>query len=171
MRGPGDKGLAASPLAHGLKLILVALCFLCPRLSLSEKAWAASRPSSGYTLSLQVKAMTSNAGGQDSYALRWAQDERWEIAAFSNQYLLTGRLPLSGLSYHWRFVVCPRRCFLHSFVQLGVGLSTAGPLLALEWSLTAFWLLRLDLATHIYFAQVRPIIWSYPLWLGLSLPF
>lgn len=124
-----------------------------------------------YTLSLQYRSMTSNAGGQQSYALRLSHDDEGEFVLFSNLFLLTGRWPLTGVAYDWRFVICSRRCFIRSFFQVGVGATTAGPLMEVLWNLTPLWLFRIDVVTHFYFAQVKPILWNYPLWIGFSVPF
>ena len=124
-----------------------------------------------YTLSLQYKATTPNAGGQDVYGLRLSFEDDWELGFFSNQLLVTGSLPLSGIVLDKRFVVCSRSCPVRVFFQLGAGISMAGPVVEALWSLTPLWLFRIDFATHFYFSQATPIIWNYPLWIGLSLPF
>ncbi|MFK7826528.1 MAG: hypothetical protein AB8G05_20465 [Oligoflexales bacterium] len=124
-----------------------------------------------YTLSLQYRSMTSNAGGQQAYALRLSHNDQGEILLFSNLFLLTGRWPLTGVAYDWRFVICSRDCFVRSFFQMGAGATTAGPLIELLWSITPLWLFRIDVVTHFYFSQLKPIFWNYPLWIGFSVPF
>ena len=125
---------------------------------------------SQYTLSFQYKAMTPNAGGQQAYSLRLSEDDNYEWSIFSNQFLQTGAYPLTGLVYDWRFSICPRHCFVRSFVQIGGGVSSAGPMVEILWNITPLWLMRIDFVTHFYFAQLKPIFWNYPLWLGVSVP-
>ena len=115
-------------------------------------------------------AMAPNAGGQEAYALRRANNER-EWSLFMNQYLLAGGYPLSGISYAKRFPICELHCPIQAYVQAGGGLSTAGPLIELLWGTNIFWLARIDIATQIYFSTKRVIFWSYPLWVGFSVPF
>lgn len=124
-----------------------------------------------YTLSLQYRAMTANAGGQQAYALRLSHDDKGEFLLFSNFFLLTGTWPLTGFAYDRRFVICSRSCFVRSFFQIGIGATTAGPLVELLWNITPFWLFRIDVVTHFYFSQIKPIFWNYPLWIGFSVPF
>lgn len=146
------------------------LCFpSLGRASVFESNYA--QKSDGYTLSLLSKAYTANAGGQDVYGLKLAIDDRTEYTLFANQYLITGAFPLTGLIYSKRLVWCPRSCVISSFIQTGIGISSAGPLVEFTWSLTPLWVLRIDISSHYYFFQIRPMQWSYPLWFGLSLPF
>ena len=133
-----------------------------------EKVFAKSRQ---YAVTAQQYALAPNAGGQQVYSLRLSVDDRIEYSVFSNQYLMTGKYPLSGFIYDWRFPVCEQGCFLQSFAQIGVGLATAGPLVAITWNLTPFWLFRIDFSTHIYASVDRVIVWNYPFWLGLTVPF
>ena len=123
------------------------------------------------TFSLQYKSWTSNAGGQEVYSLRWEIDDKYEWALFSNQFLITGNYPLTGLLWDLKYTICGRSCFLGLSAQTGIGLSTAGPVVEILWSVRPFWLIRIDMATHLYFSQIQPIIWSYPFWLGVSIPF
>ena len=123
------------------------------------------------TISLHYKSWTSNAGGQVAYSLKWAHNDEWEWNLFSNQFLITGDFPLTGLTYGLRFPVCKRSCFISMFGQAGIGLSSAGPVVEFLWSLKPLWLFRIDMVTHLYFSQPQPIVWSYPFWLGMSVPF
>jgi hypothetical protein len=130
-----------------------------------------STPLAAYSLvSFQYIALTGNAGGQNAYALSLAQNNTREFGLFVNQHLSTGKIPLSGATYSLRYLLSPDYYVLTSFVQLGGGISTAGPLLALTWNITALQVVRIDMTTHIYFPQIRPLIWNYPLWLGITLP-
>ncbi|MEZ4742788.1 MAG: hypothetical protein R3B45_10120 [Bdellovibrionota bacterium] len=124
-----------------------------------------------YTLSLQQYAFNSNAGGQETWALRMAKNESWEISAFANEYLRTGKYPLVGATYDLRYKICGISCPIRSFAQVGGGFSSAGPMIELLWNITPLWLFRIDFATHIYVVPYRAIAWNYPFWLGLSIPF
>jgi hypothetical protein len=121
-------------------------------------------------LSFQYHAVTGNAGGQNAYALSLAQHNTREFGIFVNEHLTTGRIPLTGATYSRRYLLTPDYYALTSFVQAGCGISSAGPLFALTWNLTALQVVRLDITTHIYFPQLRPLVWSYPLWLGITVP-
>ena len=140
-------------------LLMLALSMLVPA---SLRAYS--------LMSFQYIAVTGNAGGQQAYALRLSRDNEVEYSLFVNQYFYTGRYPLSGLTYAYRFALVPARYVVSSFLQVGAGISTAGPLGVILWNLTAFHVVRLDIATHIYFPQLRPFIWNYPLWLGITVP-
>ena len=121
------------------------------------------------TYSLQIGALAPNAGGQTAYALRRATDEdEWFL--FQNQYLSAGPLPLIGVGYDRRFPICDQSCFWQFYVQVGGGVSTAGPMVEILWGTNLFWLLRIDVGTHFYVTKERVITWSYPLWTGISLP-
>jgi hypothetical protein len=148
-------------------------------------AGAASAARAGdYAVTAQTLALAPNAGGQQAYALRLGTD-RWEAGAFSNLYLSAGSLPLSGAVYDLRLPICDHTCFWQFFVQAGGGLSNAGPLAELTWGtmipLLPIWLpvprfnyvpaLRLDITTHMIVIRQRIVTWSYPLWVGLSVPF
>lgn len=126
--------------------------------------------SKGYTLSFQTIAFTSNAGGQPTYSLRLAKEDQEEFTLFSNQYLITGDIPLTGIIYSKRLVWCPRNCPIGSFLQIGGGISSAGGVIEILWSLTPLWIFRIDFASHFYILLDRAVLWSYPLWLGLSIP-
>ena len=123
------------------------------------------------TVSFQYQSWTSNAGGQQSYGLRWAIDESQEWALFSNQYLMAADLPLSGIVWDLIFPVSPTSCALSMWIQAGVGLSSAGPVVEFLWSIRPLWLFRIDFATHLYFSGPKPIVWNYPFWLGINIPF
>ncbi len=124
----------------------------------------------GYTVSAQGLALAPNAGGQRAWSLRLAENDQVEYSLFVNEYLVTGSVPLTGVSYGWRYSLCGRICPLRMFAQLGAGVSTAGPVVEVIWSVTPLWLLRVDIATHFYFLTDRAILWSYPFWLGVSVP-
>lgn len=137
-----------------------------------------------YHLAVQAGALAPNAGGQQVYSLKLATND-WEIGAFSNQYLLAGNLPMSGITYDLRWPICDDSCFWQFFFQAGGGGSNAGPLLEMTWSaiipLIPIWLptrappyypaLRIDFTTQMIFIRWRSVTWSYPLWLGISVPF
>ena len=122
------------------------------------------------TISAQGYALAPNAGGQVAYSLRYSPEEKTEYSAFANTSLFVGKVPLSGIIYSKRLTLC-ERCLVSSFAQVGAGASLAGPMLEFDWNITPLWLLRIDFATHIYFFRIHGIVWSYPLWLGVSLPF
>jgi hypothetical protein len=118
-------------------------------------------PAFGFSYaSFQYIAFAANAGGQNAYALSWAPDSSQEFNLFTNQYLITGKYPLTGLVYNRRHNLLPEYYPFKSFVQGGVGMSTAGPLAALTWNFTALMVVRIDITTHIYFPQ----------WLGITVP-
>lgn len=121
------------------------------------------------TYSLQVLALAPNAGGQNAYALRRATDEE-EMFAFYNNYLGAGEYSLIGLGYDWRFPICDQSCFWQFYFEAGGGVSTAGPFAELLWGTNIFWVARLDISTHFYLTSKRVIGWSYPLWVGISMP-
>ncbi len=121
------------------------------------------------TYSLQAIAYAPNAGGQEAYALRRATDDN-EWTLFVNRALYAGDYPLTGATYAWRFPVCDQSCFWQFYVQAGAGLSTAGPILEVLWGTTLLWTMRVDVATQMFFQTNRMITWSYPLWVGISMP-
>lgn len=136
-----------------------------------------------YTLYGASGALAPNAGGQDTYSLRLYHDER-EYHAFMNRTLMAGGMPLYGAGYDFTFNAC-EECFWRFFVQTGVGISTAGPYLELDWGFAVpilpLWLpiapprfvpqFRIDFATHVIQTTSRAITWSYPLWIGIGIPF
>ena len=126
---------------------------------------------SEYSLSLQNQALAPNAGGQTAWALRFASGNSREYSLFANEYLRTGKYPLFGGLYSMRFPILGRAAPIQTFAQVGMGISSAGPVVELLWNLTPFWLLRIDFATHFYFIPQRVIVWNYPFWLGLTVPF
>ena len=121
------------------------------------------------TYSLQLHALAPNAGGQEAYALRRATNS-WELELFVNTYLRTGEYPLAGIIYNKRFAICDDSCFWQFYVQAGAGLSTAGPIIEFLWGTNFLWIIRLDIATQVLANPNRLIFWSYPLWIGFSLP-
>lgn len=136
-----------------------------------------------YTVSASMNALAANAGGQEAYALRIHHDDA-EYHVFANRSLSVGGKPLVGAGYDLRFNLC-EDCFWRVFIQGGAGLSNAGPYVELDWGMAIpivpLWLpthpprylpqLRIDFATHLIFSQLRPNTWSYPLWLGIAVPF
>lgn len=145
---------------------IIMLLFAVALASISVPAWAKSERTTWSALGL---ALAPNAGGQAAYSVRRATDDN-EIGVFANTYLMAGNYPLLGAVYDWRFPICGQECFWQFFAQAGVGLSTAGPLVELTWSTIPFWILRVDITTHIIAVPWRAVTWSYPLWVGLSLP-
>ncbi len=140
-------------------IVALATCF----------ATAASGANKMATYSLQVAAFAPNAGGQEAYALRRATDKvEWSV--FVNRYLYAGDYPLMGATYDWRFPICDQSCFWQFYIQAGVGLSTTGPVLEVLWGTTLLWVARVDIATQMFFQSNRLISWSYPLWIGVSIP-
>ena len=136
------------------------------------------------SVGLLAGAFAPNAGGQEALSLRWAR-EKHEISAFSNSYLLAGGRPLVGGMWSRRLPVCDHSCWWQFWSQMGAGLSTAGPLLEISWGmqipLLPLWLprpafagvpaLRIDFATHMFITRKRFVVWSYPLWAGIAVPF
>jgi hypothetical protein len=121
------------------------------------------------TYSAQFLAYAPNAGGQQAYSLRRA-DDKGEWSVFANTYLMTGAFPLSGMTYNWRFPICNQSCFWQFFVEAGAGVSTAGPMVEVVWGSILLWSLRVDLSTQAFLIPQRVILWSYPFWMGVSLP-
>lgn len=120
-------------------------------------------------VTFQGLALASNAGGQEAYTLRLSADTI-EYALFSNKYLLVGEQPLMGATIDARFSLCGVDCFVDAFVQIGVGGSNGGGIVELLWGTNLFWVLRMDVATHVIISDIRPVFWSYPLWIGLTIP-
>jgi hypothetical protein len=134
--------------------------------------------------SLQYAAFAPNAGGQTVYGLRLYRDGR-EYGVFQNQYLTAGDHPLIGGVYAFRFPICDESCLVHLHAQVGIGASTAGPLVEFLWGMeipvlplaltggTISWIpmIRIDFANHWIATRSRVITWSYPLWVGVTLPF
>lgn len=118
----------------------------------------------------QWLAFAPNAGGQAAYAARIGNDA-YEWSLFSNSYLQTGPLPLSGILLSKRYTLCGQECFWQVYAQIGAGLSTAGPAVEFLWGTIPLWVFRIDFATHMYITQKRAITWSYPLWVGLTYAF
>jgi len=121
------------------------------------------------TYSFFWKAHAPNAGGQSIYSIRRADDDH-EISFFRNEYLLTAGRPLTGATYSKRLAVCDSSCFVQAYLQLGGGLSTAGPLFDISWSVIGLWVARVDFTTQLYLAKNRIMTWSVPLWIGVSVP-
>ena len=122
-----------------------------------------------YQTAVMAQSFAPNAGGQVVYALRRGTDSH-EWSVFSNQYLKAGSYPLTGALYSKRYTLCGISCPVQFFGQLGVGASTAGPMLEFLWSINFLWVGRLDFVSHLYFTKQRIVVWNYPIWLGVSLP-
>jgi hypothetical protein len=164
--------------------VLRRLAALLATLALLIAAPAQSATSDRYQVAAQGVALAPNAGGQQAYSLKLAHGD-WEAGAFSNQYVTAGSYPLSGGTFDWRFPVCDDQCFWQFFAQAGAGVSTGGPLAEITWGavipLIPLWLptrappylpaLRIDITTQLIFVRWRAVTWSYPLWVGLSVPF
>jgi hypothetical protein len=129
----------------------------------------ASSALAGSSYSFQWRSFTANAGGQQAYAFKYAVDER-EIGLFLNEYLLSRGQPIFGATYDFRYVLCGFKCPVQFYAHAGAGISTGGPLLQLGWSSHWLWIGRLDVMTQIFFERSRLINWSYPLWIGISVP-
>jgi hypothetical protein len=149
---------------NGCRVTLLAILIVA-----STIGSQASARSERTTWSVMGMALAPNAGGQAAYSLRRATDQN-EMGVFANTYLQAGNYPLLGAVYDWRFPLCGQECFWQFFAQAGVGLSTGGPLVELTWGTIPFWILRVDVTTHIIAVPYRAVTWSYPLWVGLSLP-
>lgn len=178
--------MAIQSLSRHFRLPLVTTMLAWPRLLLTVLAFAqpAMAEVKRYHASVQLGALAPNAGGQPAYSLKIATND-WEIGAFSNQYLMAGSWPMTGVTYAWRFPVCDDTCFWQAFLQLGGGASNAGPILETTWAailpLLPIWLpfaapkyypaLRLDFTTQMILIQWRGVTWSYPLWLGITFAF
>jgi hypothetical protein len=135
-------------------------------------------------VSAQYAAFAPNAGGQVTYGLRASWNNR-EIGLFQNHYLTAGGQPLLGGVYSFRFPVCDDSCMVHTHVQAGIGGSSAGPLAEFLWgaeipllplalnggTIPYVPMLRMDFASHWLATRSRIIMWSYPFWVGVTLPF
>lgn len=130
-----------------------------------------SHANSNYAISAQQYALAPNAGGQTAWSLRLSKNDDREYSIFVNEYLQTGSFPLMGTTYDFKYALCGRSCFLQSAALIGFGISSAGPLVNLTWSFTPLWIVRIDFSTHIYAIPSRLIVWNYPLWLGITVPF
>lgn len=119
------------------------------------------------TYSFQFQSFAPNAGGQRAYALRRATDAR-EIGLFLNEDLLSAGNPIFGALYDWRFPICDQSCWVQLYFQAGIGLSTAGPIAELTWGSNFLWTARIDITTHAFFTTNRVVLWSLPIWVGLS---
>ena len=146
-------------------------------------AGSAAAADKGYQVAMQLAALAPNAGGQDAYSLK-VEHDNIEYSVFSNQYILAGSFPLSGATAEYRWDICGRDCWWQFFLQAGGGGSNGGPIGQITWGsaipLVPFWwptsapkyvpALRLDFTTQFILIQWRAISWSYPLWIGLSVP-
>lgn len=147
----------------------------------ATRAMAVDKP---LKVSVQYAAFAPNAGGQITYGFRGHRNNR-EIAIFQNQYLTAGSEPLLGALYAWRFPICDESCMIHIHAQAGVGVTSAGPLVEFLWgteipvlplalnggTIPYVPMLRFDIASHWIATRSRLITWSYPFWIGVTLPF
>lgn len=163
-------------LTAGIFLLVAALVWFLTgtRTMAAEKA---------VNVSLQYAAFAPNAGGQVAYGIRGLRNNR-EIAIFQNQYLTAGGQPLLGVLYAWRFPICDESCMVHLHTQVGIGLTSAGPLVEFLWgteipilplglnggTIPYVPMLRVDVASHWMATHSRLITWSYPFWVGVTLP-
>jgi hypothetical protein len=136
-----------------------------------------------FHLALQSISLAPNAGGQTVYGFK-VNRGHWELSLFSNQSIYAGNSPYSGALVHRRFAICGDTCFWQLFIQLGGGASNGGPVTELTWGsvipLLPIWLplrapsyipaIRLDVTTQIVFIRWRAVTWTYPVWVGLSIP-
>ena len=160
-----------------MKRLIVAILF-------ATSSAAAAVADDRYTITSQVGAFAPNAGGQEAYTLRLSRGD-WEGGAFSNRYVIAGDYPLTGAFVDRRFAICGTECFWQFFVQFGAGGSNGGPLAQITWGTIIpalpLWLptsapryvpqIRLDITTQLIFIRYRAVTWSYPLWVGVSVPF
>lgn len=121
------------------------------------------------SVTVQGQALASNAGGQEAYSLRLSNDN-YEAGLFTNHYLLVDDKPLIGGILALRYPFCGHECWLDAFVQVGGGGSTGGGIIELLWGLNVLKILRVDVVTHVMISSERPILWSYPLWVGVTVP-
>jgi hypothetical protein len=136
-----------------------------------------------YQIALQSTALAPNAGGQEIYSLKLSRAD-WEASLFSNQSISAGNMAYSGGVLLKRFSVCDDSCFWQFFVQLGAGGSNGGPITEMTWGtiipLLPIWLplsapkfvpaLRIDITTQIVYIRWRAVTWTYPFWVGISVP-
>jgi hypothetical protein len=122
-----------------------------------------------YRYSTQSLAFAPNAGGQSAFSLR-RSSESSEWSLFVNQYLISGPLPLIGVSYNSRHPMTRRSWPLQFALLLGGGLASSGPFLEVGWEFLALYALRVDIRTQATFYRTRILTWSYPIWFGVSLP-
>lgn len=117
-----------------------------------------------------LKSFAPNAGGQDAYSLRAGRDD-FELGVFANTYLQVGGHPLSGVSYDFRFDICGKKCwFFRVYSAVGIGISSIGPFAEVVATFVPLSVVRVDISTHFIPARDRVILWSYPLWVGLTIP-
>lgn len=136
-----------------------------------------------YQVAVQTKSLAPNAGGQDIYSLKISK-ENLEVSIFSNQNITAGNMPFSGATISKRFSICNDQCFWQFFIQLGAGGSNGGPISEMTWGtiipFLPLWLpfsapkfvpaLRIDITTQIAYIRWRAVTWTYPFWVGISVP-
>ena len=172
----------AMPIAiSGIYLAFFMVMALAGANFFGNSALGATKP---IKVSVQYAAFAPNAGGQIAYGLRAHRNNR-EIAIFQNHYLTAGDEPLLGALYAMRFPLCDESCMVHIHVQGGLGATSAGPLVEFLWgtevpllplalnggTIRYVPMLRFDIASHWMATRSRLITWSYPFWIGVTLPF
>jgi hypothetical protein len=137
-----------------------------------------------HAISAHVKALAPNAGGQDAYRLEWYHS-RNAVYGFQNRSLLVGSQNLMGAGYDYRLPVCDSSCFWQFFAQVGGGVTNAGAFAEISWGtiipLLPIWLplsspkyipgLRIDITSQFFTTRQRVILWSYPIWAGITVAF
>ncbi len=114
-------------------------------------------------------AYAPNAGGQQTIAFK-ATFPNYEATLFQNNALLAGDSPIVGAYVERRFSTCLFGCLFKSHLGLGAGASSGGGFFTITGSFTTAWVARVDISTHLFPSENRIIQWSYPLWLGFSIP-
>jgi hypothetical protein len=161
-----------------IKIIILVIWALFDSLSSYGK-----NPDKRIQLASQFMSLAPNAGGQSVYSLRFSR-EKWEVSLFSNQTISAGGYPYSGIVAHRRFSICDASCFWQFYTATGVGGSNGGPIVEFTWSsiipLIPLWLplkapsyfpaVRLDVTTQLVLIQWRAVTWTYPFWVGISVP-
>jgi len=163
-----------------VKLVLVLV-------TVASVTWSfgalAEKPDKRIQVASQFLALAPNAGGQDVYGLKISK-EKWEFSLFSNQSIYAGGYPYSGIVLHRRFFFCDASCFWQFFSSIGAGGSNGGPIGEVSWGavfpLVPLWLplkapsyvpaIRIDITTQLVFIRWRAVTWSYPFWVGFSVP-
>jgi hypothetical protein len=148
-------------------LYAVIACLMGISISVQE---AIGAPKKSAEYSILFKSFAANAGGQDAYSIRAGRDD-FEVSVFANTYLTVGGNPLVGGAYARRFDLCGSQCWIfRAYTSLGLGVSTIGPYAEIAATFNPLSVLRIDIATHVIAGQERAILWSYPLWFGVTLP-
>lgn len=158
---------AAAAASNSAQVLATLLLTMCLHLSLGQTLQAQPR-----RYSLLAATLAPNVGGQSAFSLLTRAPD-WELEGFYNSYLSVGGLGLGGVIMSVRERAClTQSCALvETSVSLGGGLATSGPIVQLRWSLVFLSTIRLDVATQAFFSRTRMVLWSYPVWVGVSMPF